>query len=551
MTQGSATVQPQPRSSGDRWFGGSTWIHRVDQRFASLAAHRGLTVVFVGVVAFGLSALVALFIRFPVPSVHDEFSYLLAGDTFAHGRLTNPPHPEWIHFESLHIIQQPTYASKYPPAQGLFLAAGTLIGRSPIVGVWLATGLACAAICWMLMSWMPPRWALLGSLLAIIHPLSLDWSQSYWGGAVAMCGGALLLGAFRRVVRRPGVRDSVMMGLGMALLASSRPYEGAVLTLTLLIALVFRILNKQSPNVSVWLRRVMLPVALVVALTAVWMSYYNYRVTGSPLRLPYMVHEETYTVAPAFVFQKLRPEPVYRHKQLRDFHVDFEVPFYEGQRSLSGFLIWGVVKILLLLIGYFKNIGLVIPIVMLPFVVRGNPWLRLAVVSCAVFVIGLLPVTHVQLHYSAPIFGLIVLLAMQGMRYLRLWRWHDFPLGKMLVAVSVLLCAVSFVLSCQNGLVRAKADEQSWSHQRMRISRELEQSPERHLVIVRYGADHSSHNEWVYNEADIDHAKTVWAREMGPAENQQLVDYFKDRRIWLLQADAETPRLTPYLLQSR
>jgi hypothetical protein len=550
MSHGSATAQPQPRSSGDRWFAGPAWLNRIDQRFASLAAHRGLTVVFVGVLAFGLSALLALFIRFPVPSVHDEFSYLLAADTFAHWRLTNPPHPEWTHFESMHIIQQPTYASKYPPGQGLFLAAGTLFG-SPILGVWLSTALACAAICWMLMGWIPPRWALLGSLLAMIHPLSLNWSQSYWGGAVAMCGGALLLGAFRRVVRSPRVSDSVMMGLGIALLANSRPYEGAVLTLTLLIALVVWSFNQRSPNFGVWLRRVILPLALVLTLTGVWMSYYNYRVTGSPLRLPYMVHEETYSVAPSFIFQKLRPEPVYRHKQLREFYMDFEVPFYEGQRSLSGFIVWGVVKILLLFIGYFKNIGLVIPIIMLPFVVRGNTWLRVAVVSCAVFVIALLPVTHVQLHYSSPIFGLIVLLAMQGMRYLRLWRWHDWQLGKMLVAASVLLCAISFVMFCQNGLAKAKADSQSWSHQRMRILRELEQSPERHLVIVRYGADHSSHDEWVYNEADIDNAKIVWAREMGSADNQQLVDYFKDRRVWLLEADAETPRLAPYLLQNR
>jgi hypothetical protein len=48
----------------------------------------------------------------------------------------------------------------------------------------------------------------------------------------------------------------------------------------------------------------------------------------------------------------------------------------------------------------------------------------------------------------------------------------------------------------------------------------------------------------VYNDADIDHSRVVWARDMDSAENQQLLDYFKDRKGWLLEADEEPPRLS-------
>jgi hypothetical protein len=106
------------------------------------------------VAAVGLSALllrlaILPFCPIPIPFVPDDFSFMLSGDTFAHGRPTNPTPAMWTHFESIHISMQPTHMSRYFPAQGLILAAGKTLLGYPWFDLLMNTAFMCAAICWM------------------------------------------------------------------------------------------------------------------------------------------------------------------------------------------------------------------------------------------------------------------------------------------------------------------------------------------------------------------------------------------------------------------
>jgi hypothetical protein len=64
--------------------------------------------------------------------------------------------------------------------------------------------------------------------------------------------------------------------------------------------------------------------------------------------------------------------------------------------------------------------------------------------------------------------------------------------------------------------------------------------------MVRYSPDHNPIDEWVYNAPDIDDAKVIWAREMDAANNLELIHYYKDRNVWLLEPDANPAKLTVY-----
>ena len=80
------------------------------------------------VLTLGLLTLPSILAGPPAPCEHDEFGYLLSAETFRAGRLTNPTPRHWEHFETLHQTMRPSYQSKYPPAQALFLAAGMALG---------------------------------------------------------------------------------------------------------------------------------------------------------------------------------------------------------------------------------------------------------------------------------------------------------------------------------------------------------------------------------------------------------------------------------------
>ena len=289
-------------------YGGSTWIVSLWLTVGRVARRPLLVLIGVALLAGGVAiALSAL--RLPVPLIQDEFSYLLAADTFVQGRFTNPTHPLWHHFETYQVIHEPTYMSKYPPAQGVFLAVGQWLTGSPLAGAWLATALAVGAVCWMLQGWLPRRWALLGSLLLTMNvTLQITWGQTYWGGQVAAMGGALVYGALPRIFAGTGPTSALMLGLGVVLLANSRPYEGLIVCAPAALALLIWFVRRGRHGKRSAFTRVVIPTCAVLVLAAVVMGGYNHRVTGNALRMPYMVYEETYMITPLFVWGTARSQ---------------------------------------------------------------------------------------------------------------------------------------------------------------------------------------------------------------------------------------------------
>ena len=263
-----------------------------ESQLANFAKKKRFAVAAVGAVTILARLALLPWLHVPQPKVHDEFSYLLAGDTFAHMRLANPAHPLWIFFDTFHVIQHPTYASMYPPAQGMALAIGKLLGQ-PWTGVLLSVAAMCMAFTWMLQGWMPPEWALLGGVLVWARfGVFSYWMNSFWGGAVAATGAALVLGALPRIWDHQRPRDAIVFGLGASILAVSRPVEGTIFFIPLGVALFWWVLRLDVPTRGATIRRIVLPLVAILACAAGFIGYYNWRVTGSPVVFPHFIEEQ-------------------------------------------------------------------------------------------------------------------------------------------------------------------------------------------------------------------------------------------------------------------
>lgn len=498
--------------------------------------------VFIGVIVVRL--VVLPFLPVPVPTIHDEASYLLMADTLVHGRLANPPHPMWVSFETFHTNWFPKYASMFPPAQGAALALGKLLGH-PWMGVLLSNAAMCAAVLWMLQAWLPARWALLGGIIAAVKlGIVSYWMNSYWGGAMAALGGALVIGALARILRRAKIGDAIVLGLGLAILANSRPYEGAIFCLPAAGYFLWWLAGKIASRDSAATRttKVFLPVSAILILTAAFMGYYNWSLTGDAFLFPHRLNARTYNTPPLFLWQHPAPPMEYRNAQFNDFYNDWARNEYDG--TWRDIWVVSLQKTARFAFAYFWQGSLLL----LPgfcFALRDRK-MRFLLVTLFLVTVSLYLVVWSNAHYAAPVTCILFALQVQSLRHVRQMRLFGMRVGVFLSRVAILL----LIVGTANSVSLHACDTLLWTcagnQNRARIAKQLENSPGKHLVIVRYDEGHNIHEEWVFNGADLDGAKVLWARELNKEQNTKLLDYYKDRTIWLVQPDENPSEIVPY-----
>jgi hypothetical protein len=426
-------------------------------------------------------ALLAFVVHEPIPRTHDEFSYTVMAETFASGHVSNPPPPLTEFFDTFHVLMRPIYASKYFPAQGIFLAVGEKLTGHDAVGLWLGSALACTAITWMLQGWISPGWGLLGGFLFVVqYGIFSYWSQSYWGGMVAALGGALFFGAIRRLWDRFSWQNAFWLAIGLLILANSRPAEGflAVLPITaLFLHHLWR--NCRWREAGLWPGLVM-PLVLTLAPGVAAMGAYNRAITGSAFKTPYMLHEQQYQESSPFLFLPPRLQLtyssfwLYQYYHVREFQQHYLAernpkvwPLIVGRKIatwwdfycgillsiplfLPALLRRGRVRIIQIL--FLLGLGI------LPFIsenaiawrilidllalleigilwlIFDNIWSRLAIATCALVLFELLLTKWFFPHYFAPTASLVLYLQTDGLR--RIWNWNaqthepDRPLSR-------------------------------------------------------------------------------------------------------------------------
>jgi hypothetical protein len=467
----------------------------------------------------------------PGMHVQDEYGYALIADTFLHGRLTNPTPADADAFASPHVLLGPTYTAKYPPAQGVALAAGTLMGR-PVYGVWLTCAAAAVAVYWALLVLVPADWALLGGAIAATHPQLADWGYGYWGGAVAVLGGALALGGWARLFGDgwPGHRRALpatALGVGLVVLAFSRPYEGFVLSLPLLASLALRWRR--------WWATAAVPLLSILLAGGTAMALYNFRVTGNPLRLPFTVYAGRYDVAPKFWMLPARPtEPAYPNYTLRWVHAGYEMGEYVQWRTLPGILVNTARRAAHVAQTFGRPLLLLLPLAMAVGGARGDPRLRWLWVTLAVSAVGLWIETFFLAHYAAPAAAVALALTVVGWRRLHGWS----PRLARGLAVGYAAAAAVAVWSIGSGLGDVGQQGVSDLVPALRVGR--------HLIFVRYTAEHPPHVELVYDGADPAGQRLLWARWRGPAADRAVVHDYPGRRVWLLTVGRNDLDPQPY-----
>jgi hypothetical protein len=174
--------------------------------------------------------------------------------------------------------------------------------------------------------------------------------------------------------------------------------------------------------------------------------------------------------------------------------------------------------------------------------------------TLGIFALGTNLFPYLLLHYLAGVAGLFVLMSVVGLRRLSEWR-----MGAEIAFVLVVLCGAEFLgwyglhlfeRPQLYPLLRYETwdsiNHEGQARKRVQVNDELAEIPGELLVFVRYSARHIYQEEWVWNGADIDGQRIVFARDLGTDEDQKLIRYYSNRKVLVLEPDGVEAKLSAW-----
>ena len=523
------------------------WFGAIERHFRNLARNRRRAILAAALFPMVVRVLMLPWYPPPPAQIHDEFSYLLQGDTFAHGRVTNPTPPYWEHFETEYTLFQPTYASQYQPAQGLLLAFGEVVFQNPWWGVWLSVGLMCGALCWALFEIVPPVWALAGALGAALQIGIFGlWMNSYFGGAAAATAGALIVAALARIGRgRKLTGSAALCAFGIILTFATRPFEALLWSGIAAAFCCWYVLKKRWRPRTVFVR-LLLPFVLVFGCGASALAWYNWRLTGNPADPPYLAYRRIYGTPQPYWWQPPVTASGFRYAELRDNYLN-QLRLYDERDSASALLTAErerTANFWRFFVGPFFTPALLF----LPWLLRERrirPWLFASIP----FILAKATFHAWYPAHSAPETILIVLVMLECWRHMRVFRRRGgvgVALSRALVAAA---CFTIFIGSAGRAfepfLLRHKLVhlppiwESLYPARRLRddVTARLAKIPGKHLVFVKYASGHCFCEEWVFNSADIPEQRIVYARPYTLESDLALARSLSDFDVWVIEPD--------------
>jgi hypothetical protein len=337
------------------------------------------------------------------------------------------------------------------------------------------------------------------------------------------------------------VRQSILLGIGVVLLMNTRPFEGMVLTVAALAYLALGAPRRAWAQIAV-------PAGLILCAGLMFTGYYNWRVTGSPVRMPYEVNRDTYGWPENLGFLPVK-QVTFRHRVLRDMYrketahhtIYSSWKLFIDSLDVRAFENWS----------FFCGPVLTIPLLLLPKVFLDRRTRPLMVILAVMLGLNLFQMVLYPYHLGPIVPALFAVIA-QGSRHIYVLLSRTKPTRGLAFALLLPLCVATAstmkLAAADLGIPLTYWEHGAEAHgdARAYIQAWLSRRPGKQLVMVHYSSHHSPDQEWVYNGADIDHSKVVWAREMDAESDARLLRYFKDREVWLLNADSKPQRVVPY-----